>query len=73
MKIFKKELMLKRLKKEGLINQVDEEIKKILDNLDGQKVDTQCWNRVVYNEPVYWCVGKDGKGQYVNENDCVEE
>ena len=67
---FSKDLMMKRLEKEGMLDQVDEEIIKIMDDLDGQQVSSNCWNRQVYDEPVYWCVGKSGEGQYVNELDC---
>lgn len=70
MKRFSKELMIKRLEKEGLGSKINDEIIKIMDDLDGQEVSDYCWNRQVYNEPVYWCIGKSGEGQYVNELDC---
>lgn len=68
---FKKEKMIKRLEAEGLLNKVTPQISEIMDALDGQPVTGQCWRRAVYDEPVYWCVSKDGKiAQYVNELDC---
>lgn len=68
---FSKEKMISRLKREGLADQITPDIEKIMDNLDGQEATSSCWRRQVYDEPVYWCVGKDGKGEYVNENDCI--
>ena len=68
--VFKKELMLKRIEEEGRSDMVTSDVVEILDNLDGQEVDKSCWDRVVYDKPVFWVVGKNGKGEYVNENDC---
>lgn len=70
MKRFSKELMLKRLEEQGMLDQVDDDIIKIMDDLDGQEVTESCWRRQVYDEPVYYCIGKSGEGNYVNENDC---
>ena len=67
---FYKELMMERLEKEGRADQIDDEVKAIMDDLDGQEADASCWNRRVLDEPVYWVVGKSGQGQYVNELDC---
>ena len=69
-KKFDKNLMIKRLTEEGRADQIDDEIKAIMDNLDGQEAVSNCWRRVVYGEPVLWVVGKNGKGEYVNERDC---
>lgn len=68
---FSKRLMMERLKRHGMADQITPEIEAIMDNLDGQPATTSCWNRQVYDDPVLWCVGKDGKGEYVNENDCI--
>lgn len=68
--VFKKELMMKRIEKQGLLHLVGEAELAIMDNLDGQEVSTACWNRVVNDEPVYSCKGKDGKIYDVNEADC---
>lgn len=72
MKVFSKEKMIKRLEKEGRANKIDNEIIAIMDNLDGQPVTTNSWNRQVKGEPVLACIGKDGKYYEVNEDDCEE-
>ena len=66
---FSKRKMIERLVKDDLDELITPEIEAILDDLDGQPVTAQCWNRQVYGEPVLWCVGKSGHGQYVNELD----
>lgn len=68
---FSKQLMIDRLTKEGRADQITDDIIAIMDNLDGQEANANCWNRRVMDEPVYWVVGKDGNGEYVNENDCT--
>ena len=73
MLVFKKDLMIKRLEREGLSDRISKEIISIMDNLDGCECEVSCWRRRVYEEPVYWVVGKDGSGEYVNENDCIYE
>lgn len=67
---FCKDRMIARLTEEGRADAITDENLAIMDNLDGQEVNTTCWRRTVYDEPVYWVWGKDGHGQYVNENDC---
>lgn len=69
--IFSKERMIKRLKLEGRFKDLPDEILSIMDNLDGQPVGTNSWNRQVMSAPVYTCKGKDGKSYDVNEEDCV--
>ena len=68
--VFKKELMVARLKEQGMEDKITPEIEATMDNLDGCEATSSCWRRRVYDEPVLWVVGKDGTGQYVNENDC---
>lgn len=63
--------MIERLTKEGREKMITNEIMDIMDNLDGQKAIENCWERQVNNNPVYWVIGKNGKGEYVNENDCM--
>ncbi len=70
-KVFSKDKMMERIKEHGMEAMVDDKALAMMDNLDGQEVTASCWERVVKGEPVYWCVGKDGQGSYVNENDCV--
>lgn len=69
--VFKKELMLKRVEAAGLSHLVGEKELAMMDNLDGQPVTTASWNRVVNDQPVYACTGKDGKVYDVHEDDCV--
>ena len=69
--IFDKGRMIARLKEEGREDMIDDGILAIMDNLDGCEAKEYCWERYVNDEPVYWVVGKDGTGQYVNENDCI--
>ena len=68
---FSKQKMLERIEAQGMMNMVGEKELAVMDNLDGMECDASCWRRVVYHEPVYWCIGKDGNGEYVNENDCI--
>ena len=69
--VFKKELMLKRIEAEGMLNLVGETEIAIMDNLDGQEVSSANWNRQVKGAPVYSCTGKDGKTYDVHEADCA--
>ena len=68
---FYKEKMINRLKAEGRGDAITPDILAIMDNLDGQDASASCWARQVHGEPVFWCVGKDGKGYEVNEADCA--
>ncbi len=67
---FSKKKMLDRIEKEGRMHLVGEAELAIMNDLDGQDVTASCWERVVKGLPVYYCIGKSGKGTYVNENDC---
>ena len=67
---FSKQKMIDRVTKEGNAYLIDDNIIKIMDNLDGCEASTSCWRRQVHDEPVLWVVGKDGTGEYVNEDDC---
>lgn len=68
---FSKQRMIDRLSTEGRADMITADVLAIMDNLDGQEASASCWRRRVYDEPVYYVVGKDGEGQYVNENDCI--
>lgn len=63
--------MIERLQKEGKAAAITPEIEAIMDNLDGQVATENCWERRVQDKPVLWVVGKDGKGEIVNEADCI--
>lgn len=67
---FSKQKMLDRIAKENRMHLVGETELAIMDDFDGQEVTASCWARVVKGLPVYYCVGKSGNGDYVNENDC---
>lgn len=69
--VFSKEKMIARLKEEGRFGDLPNEVFSIMDNLDGQPVGTNSWNRQVMGAPVYTCEDKDGKSYDVNEEDCV--
>ena len=71
--IFKKTKMVERLTKLGLTDKITPEIEAIMDNLDGQEAQASNWRRAVHGEPVFWVVGKNGEGDYVNEADCEYE
>lgn len=68
--VFKKAKMMERLYREGRSFMVNEEIEKIMDNLDGQYADTVCWEWRINDKNVRWVIGKDGTGEYVNVDDC---
>ena len=68
--VFSKQKMIDRITSEGRTDMITDEVVSIMDNLDGQEAVSNCWNRQVYGDPVLWVVGKDGKGNYVNEDDC---
>ena len=67
---FVKEKMFKRVTEAGKADLLDEKTIEIIDNLDGCEATSSCWERVVNDAPVLWVVGKNGKGEYVNEADC---
>ena len=69
--VFSKAKMVERLTAQGLADQITPEVTAIMDNLDGGYANPSNWRRVVYGEPVLWVVGKNGNGDYVNENDCI--
>ena len=69
--VFSKQKMIERLTAEGRADAITEDIIAIMDDLDGQPVSTNSWNRQVYDEPVYTCLSKSGSHFDVNENDCV--
>lgn len=69
--VFKKDLFIEILKKNGMEDQITDEIIKEMDNLDGQPVTTASWDRQVNDMPVYSCLGKDGRWMPVHEDACV--
>ena len=67
---FSKQKMIDRLKEEGRYNLITEDVRTTMDDLDGQVAKSNCWERIVNDEPVLWVIGKSGQGRYVNEVDC---
>lgn len=64
--------MIERLKREGKADAIPPEIEAIMDNFDGQVAAEIFGDRRVQDEPVLWCVGKDGCDGIVYESDCVD-
>lgn len=69
--VFSKDKMVERLKHENRIDKIPKEILDIMDDLDGQSVGANSWNRMLFGEPVYTCTGKSGMHRDVNEKDCI--
>lgn len=77
--VFSKRRMLERLEKEGRAAELSPEVLAVMDALDGGEAIESCWRRRVYDEAVYYVhfagekapAGQEGKGEYVNEEDCV--
>lgn len=67
---FSKAKMIARVVAEGRADMIDDEVIKIMDNLDGLEAHTNSWRRQVYGEPLLVVKGRDGKTYDVNENDC---
>ena len=63
--------MIDRITKEGRADMLDQKSLEIMDNLDGCEATAHNWENVVMDQPVLWVVGKNGKGEYVNELDCI--
>lgn len=53
MLVFRKELMLKRLEKENLLDKVDDEVMKLMNELDGKEVHKNDWKALVFDELEY--------------------
>ena len=68
--VFKMSKMIERVAKNGQSDMLTRDVIEEMKNLDGQEVSSACWNRQVYGEPVYSCVGKDGRTLIVSEYDC---
>lgn len=60
MLVFRKELMLKRLEKENLLDKVNEEMIEIMDKLDGKEVYKNKWRDAILDEAEY--IARDDKG-----------
>ena len=60
MLVFRKELMLKRLEKENLLDKVDDEVMKLMNELDGKEVHKNDWKALVFDELEY--IARDSEG-----------
>ena len=72
MLVFRKELMLKRLEKENLLDKVDDEISNLMNKLDGKEVYKNDWKALLYGELEYIARDDEGTTYPINKND-VEE
>ena len=72
MLVFRKELMLKRLEKENLLDKVDDEVMKLMNELDGKEVHKNDWKALVFDELEYIARDSEGTTYPINKYD-VEE
>lgn len=72
MLVFRKELMLKRLEKENLLDKVDNEVMKLMNELDGKEVHKNDWKALIFDELEYIARDSEGTTYPINKND-VEE
>ncbi len=72
MLVFKKELMLKRLEKENLLAMVDDEVIKLMNELDGKEVQKNDWEALIFGELEYIAHDSMGRAYPINKDD-VEE
>ncbi len=72
MLVFRKELMLKRLEKENLLDKVDNEVMKLMNELDGKEVHKNDWKALIFDELEYIACDNEGTTYPINKND-VEE
>lgn len=72
MLVFRKELMLKRLEKENLLDKVDDEVMKLMNELDGKEVHKNDWKALIFDELEYIARDSEGTTYPINKND-VEE
>ena len=71
MKVFRKELMLKRLEKEGRLGEMDEKCKEIMNKLDGQPIEKNRFKALVFDVVEYGVI-VDGVFYEVNLKDCED-
>lgn len=72
MLVFRKELMLKRLEEENLLDKVDDEVMKLMNELDGKEVHKNDWKALVFDELEYIARDSEGTTYPINKYD-VEE
>lgn len=69
--IFSAAKMLSRIKSEGRMDMVDEEIRSIMNKLDGKEVKKNDFRALVCDERSFFVRDDDGKLYPVNEIDCI--
>lgn len=69
--IFSAARMLSRIKSEGRMDMVDEEIRSIMNKLDGKEAKKNDFRALVYGEQSFFVTDDDGKQYPVNEIDCI--
>ena len=72
MQVFKKQLMIDRIRKEGLLNQLTPDIIEIMDKLYGKKVRKNDWLDLIYDVIEYVAYDDEGKKYPINANDVVD-
>ena len=72
MLIFRKEKMLARIEREGLIHLVGPTELAIMDLLDGCEVKPNLWWQTVHLEDARYCTTADGMQYPVHPDDCEE-
>ena len=70
MLIFRKEKMLARIEREGLMHLVGPTEQAAMDLLDGREVKPNLWRQTVHQEDAWYCTTADGEQFPVNPDDC---
>ena len=72
MKIFKKDKMRDRLKREGRLDQIDAESEKMMEALDGLQAMPNLWQQTVHMDETAYYVEFQGQQIPVNGLDCED-
>lgn len=70
MPVFRKQLMIDRIIKEGNENLIDDEVRSIMDLLDGKEALTYTWNNMVKDEEPRYIINVNGENYPINSQDC---
>ncbi len=71
MLVFKKDLMIERLKKEKMLDTVDDKVLELMNRLDGKQVKKNDWKALLYGEVEYFCKDDDGKTYAIHSDDII--
>lgn len=70
-RVFRAQKMLDRIKREGLENELDDEMLALIKKLDGKKGNDYNWESFVNDKPLVWIeADEDQDGTYVALCDC---